>query len=234
VSAATSQALTRAGETVPGPLTPVRSLIELEQRIRVAHEGAENAWAVYTRAGADAVRRALEVGGLLEQAHEIIPYGEWYRWIEGTLPFSRKTADDYRRLDEHREVVEALLDDPLRGSDHSLRGALREIETVRREAGCDPAASPRRFTAANAARGFARQLETYTAFQDADVDRDELVDEVIETLEQDYEDVAGWARAVSDLWAEIAAAAADQHDDELEPTPAAPSGFSRWLLGGAS
>jgi hypothetical protein len=210
VSAATSQALTRAGETVPGPLTPVRSLIELEQRIRVAHEGAENAWAVYTRAGADAVRRALEVGGLLEQAHEIIPYGEWYRWIEGTLPFSRKTADDYRRLDEHREVVEALLDDPLRGSDHSLRGA------------------------ANAARGFARQLETYTAFQDADVDRDELVDEVIETLEQDYEDVAGWARAVSDLWAEIAAAAADQHDDELEPTPAAPSGFSRWLLGGAS
>lgn len=51
------------------------------------------------------VEDAIEIGQLLEQKKGDLPHGEFLPWIERELPFSRQTADNYRRLFQYRYKV---------------------------------------------------------------------------------------------------------------------------------
>lgn len=51
------------------------------------------------------VQDAVKIGELISAQKDALPHGDFLPWIERELPFSRQTADNYRRLYEHRAKV---------------------------------------------------------------------------------------------------------------------------------
>jgi hypothetical protein len=55
-----------------------------------------------------AMDRALEVGGLLRQAKEQVPDGQWYVWLRGHTNITQRTATSWMRLAANRPHVAGL------------------------------------------------------------------------------------------------------------------------------
>lgn len=72
----------------------------LVEDINVAHKRCEEA------AGA-AVGHALDAGRLLTQAKAGVPHGGWLPWLEENFAGSKRTAQVYMRLHEHRDELNA-------------------------------------------------------------------------------------------------------------------------------
>lgn len=51
----------------------------------------------------DGLKRAIEIGRLLEDQKSALKHGEWLPWLRLNITFSTQTADRYRNLYRHRE-----------------------------------------------------------------------------------------------------------------------------------
>jgi hypothetical protein len=218
VSATASQGLVRVGRGTPVPLAPARGLPELEQRIRVAYEQTEQAKSAFVLAGVKTVRHALDTGALLAEARSLVPRGEWYRWVEHTLPFSQDTVDNYLRLHEHATIVEQLLEDPERDRDFSIRAALSAIKAA--AAGETNERGPSLPSPGQLAERLVKQFKALDAI-DEGADHVGTINAVARRLEDLYEEPEDEARRMSNMWNTVAETLrwedpADEVEDEDE------------------
>lgn len=51
------------------------------------------------------LEKAIRIGELLIEQKTSLKHGEWLPWIEANLPFSRQTADNYRRCYENKDKL---------------------------------------------------------------------------------------------------------------------------------
>jgi hypothetical protein len=58
---------------------------------------------------ADTVRAAMDAGDALIMAKRQLAHGEWMDWLEKNCALSIRTASDYMRLAEGREIIEAQI-----------------------------------------------------------------------------------------------------------------------------
>ena len=49
--------------------------------------------------------KAIRIGALLTEQKASMRHGKWLPWMEANLPFSRQTADNYRRIFDNREKL---------------------------------------------------------------------------------------------------------------------------------
>jgi hypothetical protein len=203
VSATASQGLVRVDRGTPVPLAPARGLPELEQRIRVAYEQTE---------------QAKSAGALLAEARSLVPRGEWYRWVEHTLPVSQDTVDNYLRLHEHATIVEQLLEDPERDRDFSIRAALSAIKAA--AAGETTERSPSLPSPGQLAERLVKQFKALEAI-DEGADHAGTINAVAKRLEDLYQEPEDEARRMSNMWNTVAETLgheveADEGEDEDE------------------
>jgi hypothetical protein len=94
--------------------------------IKAEHEAAH-------RAAKTAIAHAMKAGALLLSAKDMVPYGEWRRWLADNFEFSAKTATGYMRLATLSPAKRQ------RVADLSLRQALAEIaEPMKRSTPAEP------------------------------------------------------------------------------------------------
>jgi Protein of unknown function (DUF3102) len=78
------------------------TLLELATRIRVGHsaviEGKKNI-----------VRKAIEVGGWLNEAKAKVEHGEWLPWLKANCQISERTAQRYMHLADAKEPLEIVM-----------------------------------------------------------------------------------------------------------------------------
>jgi hypothetical protein len=79
------------------------TLLELAARIKVGHsaviEGKKNI-----------VRKAIEVGGWLNDAKEKVEHGEWLPWLKANCQISERTAQRYMHLADVKEPLEKAME----------------------------------------------------------------------------------------------------------------------------
>ena len=51
------------------------------------------------------IQRAVRIGELLSLQKAKLKHGEWLPWLTNNVAFSRQTADNYRRIYEHRDKM---------------------------------------------------------------------------------------------------------------------------------
>jgi hypothetical protein len=99
-------------------ITPSSSLIDLAEAIRALHQDVCD----HMRS---ALRIALDAGDALNWAKDRVSAGGWIAWrTENCSKLSKKTDEVYRRLADHRAVIEQALE---RDPDLSIRDALKLI-----------------------------------------------------------------------------------------------------------
>lgn len=127
-------------------MTEIEKLDTLASQINEEHRAFRQAFrATY--------RSALKTGDLLNEAKAAAGHGNWAAWVEENCEFSMRTAQDYMRLANNREQVEARLKSA-DSADLSIAGVLKElaapkpvhVETYEVEDGVmtwEPAVTPR-------------------------------------------------------------------------------------------
>jgi hypothetical protein len=70
------------------------------------------------------VQDAIRAGEILTQVKDRLDHGEFLPWIERNCEFSRQTADNYRRLYDHRGKLPTV---------SNLQEAYQQIETIERQ-----------------------------------------------------------------------------------------------------
>jgi hypothetical protein len=75
-----------------------------------------------------AARLALNIGGGLREAQKQVDLGKWERWLEDNFALSKRSAQRFMQLAEHRAEVEAEL---AASPDLSLRAAVRLITVTK-------------------------------------------------------------------------------------------------------
>jgi hypothetical protein len=57
------------------------------------------------RAGSGTVQDAIAIGEFLSAKKAELPYGQWGKWVEENLEFDRRTAHNYIKVFENRELL---------------------------------------------------------------------------------------------------------------------------------
>src|SRR5215510_13302238 len=55
------------------------------------------------------VLRAIEVGGLLKEAKERVPHGQWLSWLTENCEIPERTAQRYMELADNKKQIEDFL-----------------------------------------------------------------------------------------------------------------------------
>lgn len=95
---------------------------EIAERINAEHQACE-------QAARSALEHARTAGGLLQEAKEMLPHGQWEPWIEESCVFSARTARMYMQVARHWPELE----ERQRVADLSLREAVKLLSTPRSE-----------------------------------------------------------------------------------------------------
>lgn len=77
--------------------TSIVRLPEQEREISALHEKL-------VRSARTSLEDAMRIGELLCDVKETLDHGQWLPWVKG-LPFSRQTADNYRRVFENKKML---------------------------------------------------------------------------------------------------------------------------------
>lgn len=79
-----------------------RTLDELSEAINAGHQKVEQNLQ-------DALVHALRTGDDLRQAHSLVPWGEWHRWLTQNITIPVSTAQNYMRLAEFKHLLPEAL-----------------------------------------------------------------------------------------------------------------------------
>ena len=102
------------------PVRPEPDLAVIAHDLNQHVESAE-------RHASKAVEAAVKAGGLLREAKEIVPHGEWEKWITDNTTLAPRTAQAYMRL--AKQVTELPQEEAQRVAELPLREAMRAIST---------------------------------------------------------------------------------------------------------
>jgi hypothetical protein len=104
-------------------------LTEIEKRLDKLAEEINEEHRAFTAAVETALERGIRCGELLTEAKENCPHGTWLSWLETNFEGAPRTAQDYMRLYNHREEIQAKY----AGSAHlSISSALKGIAGLER------------------------------------------------------------------------------------------------------
>ncbi|HBE69440.1 MAG TPA: hypothetical protein DDW52_14950 [Planctomycetaceae bacterium] len=134
-------AITNSSETQANDSTDALILETLRQSIEYSHDSAVQSKAVADEATRDALKYAITAGRDLVAAKRWVPFGEWGKWQQDNLSFSRRTAQEYMLLYRQRDC---FLDDDAPTSITQALAKLRQPECVDDgDSGSTPEESPR-------------------------------------------------------------------------------------------
>ena len=114
--------LSKIVEECPTERAAVVDMSTIADRINAEHQACE-------QAARSALEHARAAGGLLQEAKETLPHGQWESWIEDSCAFSARTARMYMQVARHWPELE----ERQRVAVLSLREAVKLLSTPRRE-----------------------------------------------------------------------------------------------------
>jgi Protein of unknown function (DUF3102) len=104
------------------------SLPDLATRIKVGHSAV-------IEAKKNIVRKAVEVGGWLNEAKAKVEHGEWLPWLKANCQISERTAQRYMHLADAKEHLEKAMElKSAAVADLTLEDAVRLLKPPEREA----------------------------------------------------------------------------------------------------
>jgi len=100
-----------------------------QSRLEVLGATVRTELAAIGRPTSEMLTHAITIGEALDQAKQLVGYGNWENWLGTECGLSLRTARDYLRLFAHRARIEEVLQRAAELHELSIRGALRLIRT---------------------------------------------------------------------------------------------------------
>ena len=144
---------------------------------------------------------AVEIGRRLVEAKEVLPHGEWGRWIKENTEFSQSTANNYMKLfDEYgasqMTIFGAVVNSQTLGNlPYSKALALLAVDADERENFAEEV---------GASELSVKELESVIRERDAEKARREALEEKLEEVERARNEYAAAAHEASELSAKVA------------------------------